>query len=74
MASYRLPNEIEDSLDELSGKTGRSKTYYVTEALKFYLQANEERFLLENAIKEFYEGDRKTYTLAEVREQLRSRR
>ena len=70
MASIRLPVELESSLDELVSKTGRAKSYYIIEAIKQYLEMNEERFLLENCIKEFYAGEQATYSITEARNAL----
>ena len=70
MASIRLPAELEMSLNDLVDKTGRAKSYYITEAIKQYLEMNKERFLLENCIKEFYAGEQTTYSIAEARSVL----
>ena len=70
MASIRLPVELESSLDELVSKTGRAKSYYIIEAIKQYLEMNEERFLLENCIKEFYAGEQASYSITEARNAL----
>jgi RHH-type rel operon transcriptional repressor/antitoxin RelB len=70
MVAVRLPAELDKELSTLSTETGRSKSYYMIEALKRYLEDTEDRFTLEKAIKEFYEGDQKTYTLDEVEKEL----
>ena len=70
MASIRLPEEIENTLNDLVTKTGRAKTYYIVEALKQYFEINKERFLLEDCIKEFYAGEQTTYSIAEARHAL----
>jgi RHH-type rel operon transcriptional repressor/antitoxin RelB len=45
MLAIRLPRDIEDRLDRLSKKTGRTKTYYAREAILEYL-ADQEDFHL----------------------------
>ncbi len=45
MLAIRLPQDIEDRLDKLAKKTGRTKTYYAREAILGYL-ADQENFHL----------------------------
>ena len=45
MLAIRLPKEIEDRLDKLARKTGRTKTYYAREAILEYLDDMEDYFL-----------------------------
>jgi RHH-type rel operon transcriptional repressor/antitoxin RelB len=70
MVAVRLPAELEKELSSLAADTGRSKSYYMVEALKRYLEDMEDRFTLEKAMKEFYEGDQKTYTTDEIAKEL----
>jgi RHH-type rel operon transcriptional repressor/antitoxin RelB len=41
MLAIRLPRGIEDRLDKLAKKTGRTKTYYAREAILVYLADQE---------------------------------
>ena len=70
MVAVRLPAALESELKTLSVNTGRIKSYYIVEALTQYLENMQDRFTLENAIKEFYEGDKKTFTTEQVAVEL----
>jgi RHH-type rel operon transcriptional repressor/antitoxin RelB len=70
MIAVRLPAGLENDLQNLALHTGRSKSYYVVEALSRYLEDTKDRFILETAIKEFYAGDKKTYTTEQVAAEL----
>ena len=56
MISIRLPNEIEARLDYLAVKTGRTKTFYMREALLEYLDNIEEQFLAEKTVEDLKAG------------------
>lgn len=45
MLAIRLPRNIEDRLDKLAKKTGRTKTYYAREAILEYLADLEDYHL-----------------------------
>ena len=45
MLAIRLPDEIEKRLDVLAKKTGRTKTYYVREAIMEHLEELEDIYL-----------------------------
>jgi RHH-type rel operon transcriptional repressor/antitoxin RelB len=45
MLAIRLPDEIEKRLDALAKKTGRTKTYYVREAVIDHLEELEDIYL-----------------------------
>jgi RHH-type transcriptional regulator, rel operon repressor / antitoxin RelB len=55
MLAVRLPDEIEKRLDALAKKTGRTKTYYVREAIMEHIEELEDIYLslerLENPTK-----------------------
>ena len=55
MLSVRLGPEIEGRLSDLAAKTGRTKTYYVREAIIRFLEDMEDRYIaierLENPAK-----------------------
>ncbi|TRO78691.1 type II toxin-antitoxin system RelB family antitoxin [Desulfuromonas acetexigens] len=52
MLAVRIPADIENRLEELARKTGRTKTYYVREALTEYLAALEDHYLAEERLRE----------------------
>jgi RHH-type transcriptional regulator, rel operon repressor / antitoxin RelB len=45
MLAIRLPQEIEERLDSLAKKTGRTKTFYVREAILGHLEELEDYYL-----------------------------
>lgn len=45
MLAIRLPIMIEKRLDNLSKKTGRTKTYYVREAILHHVEELEDKYL-----------------------------
>jgi RHH-type rel operon transcriptional repressor/antitoxin RelB len=45
MIAVRLPKDIERRLAELAARTGRTKTFYVREAVLEYLDEMEERYI-----------------------------
>lgn len=47
MLAIRLPEEIEQRLDALARKTGRTKSYYVREAIVEHLADLEDYYLAE---------------------------
>lgn len=68
--SIRLPEEIEHRLNELAARTGRSKTFYATEAILEHLDDLEDLYLAEQALIEVRAGRSKTHTLEEVERSL----
>ena len=51
MLALRLPPEIENRLDELARKTGRSKSFYAREAILKHLDDLEDVFLAERRLQ-----------------------
>lgn len=47
MLAVRLPKEIEDRLAAMAAKTGRTKTFYVKEAVMKHLEDLEDYYLAE---------------------------
>ncbi|RZI46583.1 type II toxin-antitoxin system RelB family antitoxin [Candidatus Finniella inopinata] len=64
--SIRLPDEIEKRLDDLSLQTGRSKSFYVKEAILEHLSNIEDVYLAEKRLGDIYAGRTKTVPLQEV--------
>lgn len=68
MAGVRLDAETENRLNTLASVTHRPKSYYLKEAMKAYLDANEEMLL---AIAKYEEEKKKgtlvTYSLDEIK-------
>ncbi|MBU2818692.1 TraY domain-containing protein [Acidithiobacillus ferrooxidans] len=68
--SIRLPEEVERRLNELAVKTGRSKTFYATEAILEHLEDIEDLYLAEQELIEIRAGRSQTYSLEEVERSL----
>lgn len=68
--SIRLPEDIESRLDALAKRTGRSKTYYMREAILEYLEDMEDLYLAEQVLQRIRNGEERTLTLEEVEKRL----
>jgi len=68
MLAVRLPDAMEDRLKKLSQKTGRTKSFYVREAISEYLDDLEDIYLAEQRLEDLRAGRSRTYTLEEVME------
>lgn len=66
MIAVRVPQEIETRLDRLAQLTGRTKTYYVREAIEEHLDDLEEAYLAEKVLEKVRAGQEKLLTLEEV--------
>jgi len=64
--SIRLPNEIENRLKRLSIKTGRSKSFYVKEAILEHLDDIEDVYLAEKRLEDIRAGRTQTIPLQKV--------
>lgn len=70
MLSVRLPEDIEKRLEALAKATGRSKTYYVREALIQKLEDMEDIYIAEAVMERIRSGEEKTYPLADLERDL----
>ena len=66
MLALRLPPEIEDRLDTLSKRTGRSKSFYAREAILEYLDDLEDIYLAEQRLADLRAGRSDAVPLADV--------
>ncbi len=66
MLAIRLPDNIEQRLQALAKRTGRTKTYYAREAILTYLEDLEDRYDAEQVLRRIDKGEEATYTLEEV--------
>jgi RHH-type transcriptional regulator, rel operon repressor / antitoxin RelB len=64
--SIRVPEEIDRRLGELARRTGRSRTFYVREALLDHLEDLEDAYLGEQALREFRESGEAAIPLEDV--------
>ncbi len=67
--SVRLPAEAEQRLNDLAAATGRTKAFYIKEAILGQLDEMEDVYLAEKLWSESAKA-RKTYTLDEVEKEL----
>ena len=68
--SLRLPEDLKDRLEILAKRSGRSKTYYIIEAIREKLGDLEDLYLAEERARALHEGRSRTYTLDEVEKRL----
>ena len=66
MIAIRLPKELEDRLDRLAKETGRTKTYYVREAITEHLSELEDIYLAERVLERVRAGTESTVQLEDV--------
>jgi RHH-type rel operon transcriptional repressor/antitoxin RelB len=66
MIAVRVPEEIETRLERLAQLTGRTKTYYVREAIENHLDDLEEAYLAEKVLDKVRSGREKLIPLEDV--------
>lgn len=64
--SIRLPEEVESRLDALAKLTGRTKTFYMRQAILEHLDDLEDMYLAEKRLEDIQAGRSKTLPLEEV--------
>jgi RHH-type rel operon transcriptional repressor/antitoxin RelB len=64
--SLRLPDEVTQRLENLATLTGRSKTFYMVEAIREHIEDLEDLYLAEQRLVESRTGRSKTYSIEEV--------
>ena len=70
MFSLRLPKDIEDRLDGLAKRTGRTKTFYVRQAILTHLEDIEDAFQGDEIIKRVGSGKEPVMSAGEMRRSL----
>lgn len=68
--SVRLSEETEKRLDILASRTGRSKAFYIREAIETHLEDMEDIYLAEQVLDRIRSGKERTYSLKEVEARL----
>lgn len=68
--SVRMSDTTAEKLDKLSRLTGRSKSYYLREAIESSIDQLLYEYTLLNEIEEIRAGKAKTYSLEEVKAEL----
>ncbi len=64
--SLRLPDEVSQRLQRLADLTGRSKTFYMIEAIREHLDDLEDLYLAEQRLIALRSGEARTLPLEEV--------
>lgn len=70
MIAIRVPDEIEARLNALAKATGRTKTFYVREAIVEHLADLEDLYLAEQRLIELRAGREGRHALADVEREL----
>ncbi|GAA1345968.1 RHH-type rel operon transcriptional repressor/antitoxin RelB [Arthrobacter roseus] len=58
--AVRLTVEQQDRLDALAARTGRSRSFYVKEAIEQHLDELEERYWADEVVARYEASDKKT--------------
>jgi len=66
MLAIRLPQSIEKRLAKLARRTGRTKSFYVREAILEHLADLEDLYLAEQALERIRSGEERTVSLASL--------
>ena len=64
--ALRLPDEVAHRLTRLADRTGRSKTFYMIEAIREHLDDLEDLYLAEQRLIDIQAGKSRTVPLEEV--------
>ena len=70
MLSLRLPKDIEERLDGLAKRTGRTKTFYVRQAIMTHLEDLEDAFQADEIMKRVRTGEESVVSAEEMRKSL----
>lgn len=68
--SVRLSDEIEQRLDFLARRTGRTKAYYIREIIVGHIDEIEDYYLAADMVERVRKGEENTFTAKEVRRDL----
>lgn len=68
--SVRLDPDTERRLDALARATGRSRAYYIREAIAQHIDDLEDIYLAEKRLEDLRAGRGRTHTLEEVEREL----
>jgi RHH-type rel operon transcriptional repressor/antitoxin RelB len=66
MLAIRLPQSIEKRLEKLARRTGRTKTFYVREAILQHLEDLEDVYLAETRLEKIRSGEEEAIPLETV--------
>lgn len=66
MLTIRLPQAIEKRLEKLARRTGRSKTFYIREAIVQHLDDLEDVYFAKQALERIRSGQEPTVPLEDL--------
>lgn len=66
MLAIRLPESIEKRLEKLARRTGRTKSFYVREAILEHLDDLEDLYAAERTLERIRSGEEQTISLQDV--------
>ncbi|MDD3847476.1 MAG: DUF6290 family protein [Syntrophorhabdaceae bacterium] len=70
IVGVRVPDEIDERLDNPARMTGRSKSYYIREALVEHLTDLEAVYLADHVKEQIHKGKEKVSSLEDVEKRL----
>ncbi len=70
MIGIRIPRSIGQRLESLAFRTGRSKTYYIREAIVEHLDDLEDVYLAEQVLERVRRGEESVSSLEDVEQRL----
>ena len=68
--SVRLTPEEEARLNALAARTGRSKTFYVRQAIEAHLDELEELYWADEAVRQYEESGKQSRPARQLRDEL----
>jgi RHH-type rel operon transcriptional repressor/antitoxin RelB len=68
--SIRLAPEIENRLDRLAARTGRTKAFYLREIIEGGIDEMEQYYLAAETLQRVRKGKERVYSAAEVKNDL----
>lgn len=68
--SLRLPSDLVQRVSDLAKKTGRTRTYYIQQAIQQHLEDLEDFYEAEQALMNLKLGKSRTYSLDEAEAEL----
>jgi len=64
--AVRLPDDVDDRLARLAARTGRTKTFYVREAIEEHLEDLEDYYLAAEVSERLRRGEEHTVSLDDL--------
>jgi RHH-type rel operon transcriptional repressor/antitoxin RelB len=64
--NVRIDEELHSRLDALAKRTGRTKSFYAVEAIKEFLDEQEDYFLAKDSLEEFRDSGEAAVALDDV--------